>query len=556
MAKTKLLFLTAFLMSAAMLGCKSKTVVRKIPTEANKSIKSFNGVPYRLPRTVVSVTVPVKLTQTKPGPYVQFAPCFFPNDLGDLVTAKSREIEVQTPTFDSFGEPDPKENYMVSIKGGFFENKSLLMEFSPRGVLKKGEATSEDKSLEFTLKAIQTATAIGGSIIGTRDLKDPDNIIKNDQAKVCYEKILKYKNELEGEERSKTAARDNQAAQKVRKTIDAFNGLTGDTTKKIQSFEKTDDASLKIVQTSSDDFSKANAVFNKFTELLRRRDGMVSSPSDASADSFKLRLAETDKQIEAYRQLFLGIPTESLWNAVFQLRPNETEQQYSKPILAFIKEGFDEKNPNNNAGICAELGLVKENGVQPPKKFKVNNCSKPPGGKLEAVWIEFKKDSEDKTYLDKVKAVNQIYADKNKERGWYFRIAAKANLFARQGSATFEEIQKYDPKNKEDLSKEFVELARTDMAIGQMGVVASIPASGGGRSQQSALELNGITGELVNFKYASTSAMDAQNLSDVQSSAQNLANATDPLVKRKRELEKLKTEQEIRNINANLNPQP
>src|SRR5207302_1303823 len=64
------------------------------------------------------------------------------------------------------GEPDPEESYVVKIKGGYFENKSLLMEYTPTGILSKGEAESKDESLEFTLKAIKIATSIAGAVSG------------------------------------------------------------------------------------------------------------------------------------------------------------------------------------------------------------------------------------------------------------------------------------------------------------------------------------------------------------------------------------------------------
>jgi hypothetical protein len=302
-------------------------------------------------------------------------------------------------------------------------------------------------------------------------------------------------------------------------------------------------------------YLKAKNAFAKLSELLKRRDNMVSSPSDASADSFKLRIAETDKTIEAYRQLFLGIISEAEWSAVFQMRPNGDDTQYSKPLFVFIPEGFSE-NGEDSARICTDMGLVKDDGVQPPPKFKGKNCLSSADRKFEAVWLKLDKDLEDAVYLNKIRTVSRMYADKKKERGWYFRIAAKGNLFLRQGTVSLSDLKMHEYMNDPQINNKSTELARIAMPIAQIGVVASIPASGGGRTQQSALELNGITGELVNFRYSSTSALDKENLSDVQSSAENVIDANDPLKKKKRELEKLQTEKAIRDLNANLNPQP
>lgn len=545
MNKITFLFSFVFLAFLVLVDCKSKTVVRKIPTKANRPVKSLNGVPYRLPRTVVSITVPVKLTKTKPGPFVEFQPCFFPDEK-EIVKKENREIQIQTPTFDSFGEPDPKESYVVSIKGGIFENKSLLMEFSPRGVLKKGEATSEDKSLEFALKTVQTVTSIGSSIVGAKLLKDlgePADLALKKQATECYKLMAKKAKERV----EKEAGKNKEVAEKYQEAAEKIES---------KDLESKGAEVQAEAQSVFDCFLRANEAFAKLTELLKRRDNMISSPSDASADSFKLRLAETDKSIEAYRQLFLGITSESVWNAVFQIRPGETATQYTKPLLVFIAKGFSEDNTSDNAGVCADLGLVKEDGVQPPPKFRGNNCLAPRDRELTAVWLKLEKDMEDADYLNKIKVVSQTYTDKKKERGWYFRIAAKGNLYVRQATVMLSNVINNNYMDSNELNGKSRELTRTNMPIAQMGVVASIPASGAGRSQQSALELNGITGELVNFKYSSAAALEKERLSEIQSSAENIIKANDPLEKKKRELEKLKTEKEIRDLNANLNPQP
>jgi len=509
MIRNILILLIACLLISS--GCKSRTIVRKINTDDDTPLKKkdLNGVTYRLPRTVVSVTVPVKLATEEPGPYLKFLPCFFPDTPEDEITrTKSRKIQVQAPTFDSFGEPDPKENYMVSIKGGIFENKSLLMEFAPRGVLKKGEASSENKSVEFAVKALQTSASIAGSVIAARDLNNPEDATLEDQAANCYRKLKD----------------DVKAAKLAQKDATA--------------------------QGDFESYLAANAAWLKLTELQKRRDSMISSQSDGSADSFKLRLTETDKSIDGYRQLFFGLTAETVWSAVFQWRPEQKDPQYSKPLLVLIPEGSEE---GRAAGICVDLGLVKDDGVLPPKKFKAGNCSAVPDGVLQAVWIELERDKDDKTFLNKMEAVNKLFANEHTSRGWYFRIAAKGNLFLQQGPVTFVNAA---ANATADWKGKALELGRTNMPIAQIGVVASIPASGGGLSHQSALELNGITGELVNFKYSSTALLEKERLSEIQGAAESIVNATDPLTKKKRELEKLKTEQEIRDINANLNPQP
>src|SRR5437588_4688717 len=172
-SKRLLVFAHLIVLSLFFSACfKSKTEVDKVPTrtqisEGRKPMRKLDGVPYRLPRTVVQVSLPVKKVEKEPGPFMKFAHCFFNSkDLEDLIADESTKFALQPPAFSTLGEPDPEESYVVKIKGGYFENKSLLMEYTPTGILSKGEAESKDESLEFTLKAIKTATSIAGAVSG------------------------------------------------------------------------------------------------------------------------------------------------------------------------------------------------------------------------------------------------------------------------------------------------------------------------------------------------------------------------------------------------------
>jgi hypothetical protein len=536
-------------------GCKSNTVVRRIDTTGNTPIKDFDGVPYRLPRTVVSVTVPVKLVQEQPGPFVEFAPCFFPDTPADDITTKrSRKISIETPTFDSFGEPDPTQTFIVSIKGGRFENKSLLMDFSPGGVLKKGEASSEDKSLEFALKTVQTAASIAGSVVAAKDANADGS--KEADAKKCFEVTEPFVTHLRTKaDADRTRYRAKMADASANRDIAAADKFQKYLEESDRFYNRFDNL-LQRRPEAIDNYARASQAFNKLTQLLGRRDSMVSSPSDPSLDSLKLRIAETDKSIEAYTQLFKGISSEAAWSAVIQIRPGDSEIQYSKPFMALIPEGIESEG-SGNAGICPSIGLIAEDGVRPPKKFATSQCTNAPlDQKVEIVWLRISKDNEDAVYRRKIAIINATHEKGNKERGWYFRVPAKGNLIMRKGTARLSDLRDHDFINWPAINEKATELARANMMIGQLGVVASIPKNGGGRSHKSSLELNGITGELVNFKYSSTAALEKERLGEIQSSAESIINASDPLAKKKRELEKLKTEKEIRDLNVNLAPQP
>ena len=147
-------------------GCfKSETVVSRVDVE--NGIDKLDGVHYSLPRTVVKADIPFKREEKKPGELERFAPCFFsPEVAAERIREKSVAYSIEEPTLGYRVEPDPKEHFVVSVKGGFFEKKSLLLDYSPGGIIRKGEAEATNESLEFTLKAVKAATSIVTGIIG------------------------------------------------------------------------------------------------------------------------------------------------------------------------------------------------------------------------------------------------------------------------------------------------------------------------------------------------------------------------------------------------------
>ncbi len=150
------------LIPVLLTGCfKSETVVKKVDPDPNKGLDKLDGVHYSLPRTVVKAAFPIKRTEQKPGPLEKFAPCFFPADIADeRVKDQSTTYSVEEATFAYRVEPDPNEHFVVSVKGGFFEKKSLLLDYVPGGIISKGTAESTNEALDFTLKAIKTGTSI------------------------------------------------------------------------------------------------------------------------------------------------------------------------------------------------------------------------------------------------------------------------------------------------------------------------------------------------------------------------------------------------------------
>lgn len=173
MFERKLLASALFSLALFCTGCPhSKTVVKKVEPQtlpvagaAAKSTKApkMNGVFYALPQTVLKLDVPITRKDLEPGKYAEFAGFFFPGE--EAVEKKDIKFSIGKPAFDSRGEPDPDEIYLVNIQGGIFETKTLMMEYTPEGVLSKAQAESKDETLEFVTSGIKTATSIFSSFL-------------------------------------------------------------------------------------------------------------------------------------------------------------------------------------------------------------------------------------------------------------------------------------------------------------------------------------------------------------------------------------------------------
>lgn len=249
--KPQALLMVTLIAALQPAGCfKSKTEVTRVPkNSARVEMKDLKGVFYSLPRTVVTAEVPVKRTDEKRGVLEKFTPCFYPPDIADgRVKEDGTSFAVEDPTVAFRVEPDPDEHFIVSVKGGYFENKSLLMEYAPGGILKKGEASSENQALDFTIQAAKSATSILAGIAGIpsvpalRQLKVDEGRLTEEQkaelanlraANLCYETIVEEKKRVlkEAEEalkEAKTAAEKKAAEGEFCEAREALEKAAGE----------------------------------------------------------------------------------------------------------------------------------------------------------------------------------------------------------------------------------------------------------------------------------------------------------------------------------------
>jgi hypothetical protein len=645
-----------FVMLLISFGCQSKNVVKKLtnvssdnanvlqkPSKPKTETDKLDGVVYRLPRTVVQTTVPVKRVVKEPGEFVDFAPCFFSgSELDDRTQVESIKYSIDTPTFSSRGEPDPSETYVVKTKGSYFEGKTLLMEYSPTGLLTKGEATSTNNSVDFTLKAIGTVAALGVGIAknasGFRSLTLKENqdftfesktysipnvncskesihnhlgrvkkeinnlkitsgtaintVTTVDEAKSCLktangepadaalpsctiagvavnaddakafetliqlipikEKLTRQDNyftyvspkKAKEEEKSQAEEQKSQLESQMSEETDAakkktIKGKIGAIDANIVAIDgaiAAKNAAIIALPPNSTDLSvedeylKAAAVYAKLDSLQTQRDMLVSTASNIPPETFNAMLDKTDESIKTYREAFLGGSEVKLWTGIVEYTPNVTAINI---IFTYSKGG----------GICTVGSLTDLQNIKVSPSFLHDETTANPCNKTLTVAIDpANSGNSDSPFINQIKAA----ANPNQTSGWYYRIPARGKVTLIETGTGGGAV----PHT----------LGISELTIAQFGTIASMPAKSAGKTSSANIVLDEATGALKNFKVSSDPLLDANTLKDAQTALQTVIDASDPVAKRKRELELLQLQNQInierKKLDAANSPDP
>lgn len=283
-----------------------------------------------------------------------------------------------------------------------------------------------------------------------------------------------------------------------------------------------------------DNYDRAERTFAKLEELLTKQDLLRSSLSNIPPDTFKLELEKTDAAIGAYRESFLGASTEETWEGVFNFTPKKDERAQLSPVLFLFSP---------TRGVCTQRGLVKEQGVRVSGKFADADCATHDADQKDrlAVWLRLdRKSNEDARLRSSLAFVNGNYNQEEKERGWYFRIPAVGTVVLKSGALNPSSIDTLAATaaasvgSVEDGAKAR-EAGRGDVAVAQLGVIASVPAGSGGRTTQSSVVLDEATGALLNFKVSSNALIEKTLLDDAKEASESIINAADPLKRLERD---------------------
>lgn len=133
------------------------------------------GVFYALPKTVARVSMKVDRQAKQGAQYAMFRPIFAPDTdpvckikeckVIDSKTGKPKAVvsySVQkATTFNTFGEPDPAQIFLVKFKGSGAVDQALSLGWNEAGLLSTATATVTSRTIDIAVSALKAGTSLG-----------------------------------------------------------------------------------------------------------------------------------------------------------------------------------------------------------------------------------------------------------------------------------------------------------------------------------------------------------------------------------------------------------
>lgn len=160
-------FISTFMILLCLLaGCTSTYTVRKLEPRAAGTKVPEHAVYYSLPRSVITIDVPIIKTTTTPGP------CANRQELLDKLGVKN-VARVTTVSFKhgdfvvgSRTEPDPDQIYAVHLIGPWFQKRQQELKLSEAGLIQSALADTKNEGINFAVKTFGTVAGLAGKLLG------------------------------------------------------------------------------------------------------------------------------------------------------------------------------------------------------------------------------------------------------------------------------------------------------------------------------------------------------------------------------------------------------
>jgi hypothetical protein len=488
--------LFAIVTAVAVAGCTSKIVVTKVDP---KMPPTMEGIYYALPKTVVKVDQPIDRVERQAGKYVIYIPLFFPKivEAGAYVRSSGVKYSAGKPSIATYGEPDPANMYYLKLTKNGPIDQTGLFEYTEQGSVAGVSAQADNATSDIVMSAIGSAVSLASKGFGAPAVK--------------------------------AASRNcDSAAEKaaIPCRIKNFTASAIDSDSLLANWETLSKARQDAMQKSADarapSFEDALGAYADIYGMQQDRRAIRKNPGSFSAEA-----AMKDFDAAIARELsasFTGTEKKDTYTYSGNLREFEDGKD-----LTLLKV-------HKTEGVCSMAALPASD--RPPQAFWFDGATYRCGEdvirtalekQLADINAEQPVDEEakarvtkrladlSKTYKDASDLVATIATDgdaqmshalnaaaQNGERGFYYRIPATANVVLRLADDT---------------------LTSSRQQIAQFGLVASVPASVGGRSTAYTLKFYEATGALKSFNITSKAILTKGTADTIGSNLNTLIDA-------------------------------
>lgn len=529
----RIIAIQALASTTLLCGCVGKTIVRPV-SEAGHA-PALNGIVYALPRTIVSPTVTLEMTTDRPGIYVGYVPCFFPeaNPLSDVIYQRSATLRVTGVTFASRGVPDPNHVYVIDPSAGWFNKKTLDAQLTDAGLLSTSDVETTNEAAQFAISSIKTAaTVVGSAISGAATYGF--NISKISGESSDYQPFITCQAQLKGEigaltDKVDSAKSKKKLSDKDRATLHAaiakYETTLGDIQKVTGISDDQAHAERKSAAAAASTFTRALQVFTYLKNLESTRESDLARIPDGAvtSDTITALSKDYDATFQTYVGYFLGTETKDDWAPTFDVTPQKGSAGNGREFCGnnpevpgatlFRYESSEDSTQSTGVGVC--IDPVHTSEVQVPDKFQLSEADCSAKNLTEVKVVMSCKESE-QIVTGEAAALN------GKDHSYYYRLPATVDALVYDGTTPL------GPP--------------TSLEVAQWGIIAALPASTGGSRNKYAVTLSPVTGALTNFSMDSESRIGTLDVSPLEAGAQAIAT---PIATRNNKLAKLQSEEKI-----------